>query len=239
MLNYPPMDADGNLDLGPPWTPPPSLTVAIVLKAFLNVPRPWLADVINFMAFGERAALTAFGSFRRDPDLMPNGRVNFENVAQRMRAAKALCAAGQLGMVKFIGSRIKHGDASDDIPAKYFDTPPMLDRLDNSIGTNLHEAPMDEYCAAREGKHQEWRNVRAEGASFVEWLKVELEKFRHRIDLSALIRAENERKGCNLIYKEAEKIAKDSGENFPREIIRKKLKGVQGPPQRGRPPLPK
>jgi hypothetical protein len=49
---------DGELDLGHPWVPPPSLTVAIVSDAFKDIPRPWLADVINFMAFGERAELT-------------------------------------------------------------------------------------------------------------------------------------------------------------------------------------
>jgi len=163
---------------------------------------------------------------------------------QRMRAAKALFAAGQQGRVKFRGSPAGEGNRSEPMPEDYFDIPRMLGHEDNTIEFDVHSASMDEYAAAggkgdRRGKYEKWWNVRVERASFADWQKSVLVKFRHGIDLSALIRAEYERKGCNLQHKEAAKIAKASGELIPREIIKKVLKLVQGPPRRGRPPLPK
>jgi hypothetical protein len=166
-------DANGNLILGPAWASPPSLTLA-TLEALKYIPRLWLADAINLMAFGKRADLTELGNFRRcsDPSIKRDGTPNFANIAQHMRAAKALFSAAHTGKIEFLTSPTKSGDVSDPLPGHYFDYPRMLGSEDNSIATDLHEAAKNDdhefYRAARDRNHL--TGVRVKTASFVAWL---------------------------------------------------------------------
>ena len=172
-------DETGNLDLGPAWAPPPPLTLA-TLEALKDIPRLWLADAINLMAFGKRADLTELGNFRRrrDPSIKRDGTANFANIAQRMRAAKALLSAARARKAEVLHSPTKSADVSDlfPVPAHNFDFPRMLGHNDNTIGPDLHAAAKEEnhefYRAAWAETHL--KGVRVKMAPFVAWLKSEM-----------------------------------------------------------------
>ena len=155
-------DLYGNLELAPAT---PSLLTPSECEA-LKSPYPWLADVINLIAFGGPPS---------KPETMPGGLPNFEKIPRRRQAAAyVLFRAARGGKVKFVGSPKEDSDASDAIPAHYFDFRRALGHADSSIETDLRSIPMNNYRAAREGRRQTWWNVRIEKASLVACRKSEL-----------------------------------------------------------------
>jgi hypothetical protein len=102
---------------------------------------------------------------------VPNNIGLFEIILRRRWAASALFAASREGRVKLFGSPDVQGDRSDEIPARYFDVVRNLGHADNSIATDLDRLSDTDFHSALDGGHQRWFNVRADGPSFVAWLR--------------------------------------------------------------------
>jgi hypothetical protein len=138
------------------WSPPNKLTRKM-LESVRDKPRLSLSETINLMTFGSCETSQI---------------ASLEAIAKRQKAAASLFEAAKLETVLLFGDGRVGGDASNRIPASYFDQPRNLGHQDNCITTDLGEASMDAYVAAREGRHEEWFNVRVERSSFVKWILI-------------------------------------------------------------------
>jgi len=139
-----------------PWKPPPELLeTALAMSRDAQIP---LAHVIQVLAFG-RAKPTEFKLVR---------------AAYRMRAARALFAAGRGGRVVLFGTKAADRTRAQ-IDALEFDMPLTLDAYDeNTIRPDLgaDSISMPHFIELRErpAAHT-WRTVTVDRKSFFAWLK--------------------------------------------------------------------
>ena len=179
---------DSQIFAATPWAPPKILTLDQAKNFLGDEPRPYLASVVDLMAFGEplpdkiRAMLHLLsGQHDRDARtatckaLASEGRPVEKITAERRRAARALFeAARRAEKPIFVGSCDRQVDQS--IPPHYFDIPRNLGHEDNSISTDMAVCADDprwqkQFDAEVGNKPPPWLNVRlADTRWFIDWL---------------------------------------------------------------------
>lgn len=148
----------------PAWSVPETLT-AERLSESLAGPRPWLSEVITAMVFAVSAAPKSHSLIA---------------VAERQRAAAALFEQAREGAVALIGAlSVPGGDASNPIPASYFDKPRTLGHAVNSIETDLSQGTSEDLFAVLNKTATRWLDVRVDRSDFIGWIETLLHPRAH------------------------------------------------------------
>ena len=206
-----------------PWSPPEGLTLDQALAVIGDEPRPFLAIIVDLLAFGaplpeKTYQLLGLLSRRNDRDvrsetckvLAVEGYPVEKVTSERMRAATALFeGVRRAEKPVLVGSIDHHGDQS--IPPNYFDVPRNLGFEDNTIATDLASIVDDprwqkQFDAERENKPAPWVNVRVDFKWFMGWLTSQLVKVASIDGLPALA---NE--GTPVVPRSSPKSAPPSG----------------------------
>jgi hypothetical protein len=130
--------------------------------------------MVGRLPLSEAVSILAFGS-RTDP----NDRGELEVVSRRQQAARAICDAAANDDVHLYGVRSKLDAASERLPVTYFFAPRCLGQHHNAIGPDFDRTvlakPDDEWGAEPTDWYKEWFGVQVGAASFVEWLREEIQ----------------------------------------------------------------
>lgn len=146
------------------WTPPANYRLAD-LETACGGHRPWLSQVVNFMAFG-----TPWGTPRNEEPNNAAAIIAYQAFvgAHQAPVERLLFESGRRGENRFVG--ILKGEREDrQIPVTTFDHPNLY-WADNIIRRAIDHLPAEEYDEARQSPTPDWTQVRLDWDLLKPWL---------------------------------------------------------------------